>query len=391
MKTPLNTHQIFYAKGFYQHSGDVIADMRKVCKLDNPSWDFSSPKQILKFMRKQYEIWLENNPRIQRDKDGDNKVAWDDNPISAEIWHILIAYSCYIPMTNIHGFIKGLPRYDVLKPQYNVNIYRFMDSVFNKSMTVDQLLERAKQILNMPNTEIMDTIADSIMQDFDFERASKVLVCFGENASAEELDDELWTLYSELVGYNMLEDGTIKERSLHSSSKHFSLDICPKFAVNCTMDIDVQLLAKSWEYASDCEVTSENFKDVYLSCCDNVLALAGKDFESISMVCSEQLTDDNENWEAPEHLHSSFKIAHTAKEVLHDYIEHEYFSFGYDEFAGIEEYGCLGLQTGCFASRVYNDNGKMRVVLELHTMYGSGCYEHSLHNVHAFLISSPKY
>ena len=191
MKQPQITHQIFYAKEFYQHSGDIIKDMRKVCKLDMPSYDFSSPWQILKFMRKQYNIWLENNPKIQRDKSGDNKVAWESDPIKAEIWHILIAYSCYIPMTNIHGFIKGLPRYDVLKPQYNAGIYHFMDNVFDKSMTTEQLLEKTKEILNMSNTEIMDIMADILMKEFPFKKTSKLLSEFHEDVLPAELDDEL--------------------------------------------------------------------------------------------------------------------------------------------------------------------------------------------------------
>ena len=86
MNTPKNTHQILYAKNFYRQTGDIIADMRKVCKLDEPNWDFSSPKQILKFMRKQYVIWLENTPEVG--KEVGSKVAWDDNPISAEMWSI---------------------------------------------------------------------------------------------------------------------------------------------------------------------------------------------------------------------------------------------------------------------------------------------------------------
>lgn len=400
MKTPLNTHQIFYAKDFYQHSGDIIADMRKVCKLDNPSWDFSSPKQILKFMRKQYELWLENSPEISRDKNGDNKVAWEDDPIKAEIWHILIAYSCYIPMTNIRGFIKGLPRYDVLKPQYNVSIYHFMDEVFEGCSTREECTNRVKEILNMSNTEIMDIIADRLMQDFKFNRAAKVLEYFGENVSAEQLDDELWTGYSELVGYNLNEDGSIVEHYLHQNTPHFSIAISPKFANNCTMDIDVELVPYRCSVVSDEVITPENFREQYLKCCDKIMEMSQDKFEKIAELCSTVFNEESEQfqkytWESPNHLMNSKDVAETAHDVLHHYIDEKWTDGGccYDNFKKLNDYGCLGVRTGCFGSTIWKESdGKMRVEVEFHTLYESGCYDHSLYNYEGLrLVDSPKY
>lgn len=402
MKTPLNTHQIFYAKGFYAHSGNIIADMRKVCKLDNPSWDFSSPNQILKFMRKQYELWLDNSPEITKEKG--SKVAWEDDPIKAEIWSILIAYSCYIPMTNIHGFIKGLPRYDVLKPQYNVGIYHFMDHIFEGCRTPEDCTNKVKEILNMTNTEIMDIIADRLMQDFKFNRAAKVLEYFGENVTAEELDDELWTGYSELVGYNLQEDGTIVERYLHSKTKHFTLSISPKFGNNTTMDMDVNLVPYRWEVVSDEAITPENFREQYFKCCDKLIAVAKPDFTKISELCSTVFNEDSEQfqeytWEAPKHLQQcediddEYSVKGTAKDVLHGYIDDKYFGkrCSFEKFSELKEYECLGVSTGCFSSTICNDNGKMKITLEFHTLYETGCYDHSLHNYGSLIIDDAKY
>jgi hypothetical protein len=391
MPQPLITHQVFYAKDFYQHSGDVIVDMRKVCKLDNPSWDFSSPRQILKFMRKQYQLWLEQNPGIRSsEKPGDNKVAWESDEIKAEIWHILIAYSCYIPMTNIHGFINGLPRFDVMKPQYNANIYHFMDSVFEYNMTQEQLVEKAKEILNMPNTEIMDIIADRLVKSFNFKKASKILSEFHEDVSPQELDNELWDLYSDVIGYNILDDETIKERYLYGATKHFSIHIHPMFSVGATQSINIDLIPKRWECISNVEITSENFRNEYLSLCDKVLEAAKNDFPKIALLCENVFVDDATNWKAPEHMHDSFEMEKVAKEVLHEFIDATWTNFGFEKFSKQDEFDCNGISTGCFGSRVQNENGKMKVSLELQTLFENGCFEHNLHNYGALLIDSPK-
>lgn len=388
---PAITHQTLYAKGFYQHSGDVIKDMRKVCQLDMPTYDFRSPNQILKFMRKQYNMWLDQTPEVHRDKEGDNKVAWEDDPVKAEMWHILIAYSCYIPMTTNHGFINGLPRYDVLKPQYNVGVYHFMDSIFDRGMSNEQLVERAKEFLSMPNTEIMDIIADRLMKDFNFKKAEKLLAEFGETITANELDDELWDAYSNLVGWNLNDDETLPERHFHLNTKHFSLYMNTKFGNNSTMDIDVNLVPKRWEVMSESVVTPENFKEEYIKCCDKLIDIAKEDFEEISKVCEEKLTDDKVIWESPKHMHNVSGMLETAKEVLHEYIGQDWTQFDYDGFSKLDKYGCLGLQTGCFGSCIFNDNGKMKVILEMHTLWETGCYDHSLHNYGTLIIDEPQY
>lgn len=61
-----NNHQILYAKNFYRHSGNLINDMKVICKLDCPSQDFYSPKFILNFMRKQFNAWLDATPEVKR-------------------------------------------------------------------------------------------------------------------------------------------------------------------------------------------------------------------------------------------------------------------------------------------------------------------------------------
>lgn len=397
MNKPRNTHQILYAKNFYQHSGNIIADMRKICKLDQPEWDFSSPYQILKFMRNQYNIWLDNNPEINKERG--SKVAWESDPIKAEIWSILGAYSIYIPFTEKH--IGGLPDYNVLKPQYNACFgFYIREEVFNRSMTVKQLTERAKEILNRPNVENMDIIADDACKRFNYKKASKILAMFGEQVSPEELDEELWDLYSELVGQNLDEDGQLKETSYYAMSKHFTIRMAPEYKSGSSFSFDIEFVpVRRFEYVTEEVANLSNFRNLV------VMAKTKAAYDmytegcvsQISEVCKKLYEDEDSCWDdVPKHL------TEEPDELLESILDDidapcklwEKFNYSdvdaFDHFEKCDnKYHPRNGGCGCFSYYLYNDNGKVHVIIEFNTLFENSLVESELWNSVGY-IDSPK-
>ena len=383
MNKPKINHQILYAKNFYAHSGNIISDMRKVCKLDEPNWDFSSPKQILKFMRKQYNLWLENNPEIHRD--GENRVHWDDNPVSSEMWSYIIAYSIFIPMTMIHGYIPELPRYDVLRPQYNAHVYGEHKSLINKSMSIDEMKEKVNSLFHMSNLEVMDMLADELVKKFNFKAASELLSMFGENVTAKELDEELWNAYSYLVEDNLDEDGNLPEKTYVVFTDHFHLKINPVFKPGEIFDMDVDLIPFKFQFES-----LENIRGQIEKCTFGVINQfkdSGAMYK-ISKVCTE-LYDDcrNELWDVPQHL------AVTESELYERMVENtdakcaEWDWLGWTNESIYKRFqesdnanNPFGFGSGCFTSYIYNDNGHMRVLVTFETIFDCNVMEKELRN-----------
>lgn len=393
MNNPRNTHQILYAKNFYQHSGDIIADMRKVCQLDEPNWDFSSPYQILKFMRNQFKIWLDNNPQIS--KESGEKVAWDSNPIRAEIWSILISYSVFIPM--ISKYINGLPRYDVIKPQYSATLsYNDSTAVFSKKMSVQECVDAAKTILGRTNLEILDIIADDAARRFNYKKAAKLLKEFGEDVTAKELDNELWDGYSQFIEEHLDENGNLPEKDYLMVTKHFTVTMCPIFRPNTSFNFDIQLNPIRTEYISEDVVTLENIKELAMKCrntCVDQLRENGS-IDKISKVANDLFSTDQTIWEEiPEHLTRFDLEAHIRNCIDTDlsywerfgYNDQNYFE-GFSKWVG-GDYGVSG--GGCFTIYTFNENGHMKTMLVFDTLFECGADDKSLWN--GRIIDAPKY
>lgn len=399
MIRPLNTHQIYYAKNFYVHSGDIIADMRKVCKLDMPKYDFSSPNQILKFMRKQYQLWLDTTPEVEKEIGG--KVAWDDNPISAEMWSIIISYGVFIPMTQIHNYIVGLPRYDVMKPQYGASFgYGTYNYPFNKNMSTQELIDKTKEILNISNVDLIDMLADDCCQKYNYNKASKLLAEFGENITPEELDEELWDGYSNLVGLNLDDNGNLPEKYYHLCTKHFSIEIRPIFKPNSTFEFEVHLIPFRFEYTSDNVCTIENILDERVKCINAVIeqyktsGAAAK----ITEACTKLYNEESEIWDVPQHLTGDeYTLIDEIKDCTNSTPEHwEYYHITPENLwksfeRSIDEYTPGGSSGGCFRTDTYNVNGHLKVAISLETIFNCAVLEGKLWNNQGMFISSPMY
>ena len=394
MNKPKNSHQIFYAKNFYQHTGDIIADMRKVCKLDEPNWDFSSPNQIIKFMRKQFSIWLDNNPSVT--KELGSKVAWEDDPIKAEMWSIIISYSVYVPMTMKH--IDALPRFDVIPPQYSATeTYKDDVSVFSKMMSVEECVDVANKILNRTNLEVLDIIADDAARRFNYNKASKLLHEFGEEVTAQELDDELWDGYSNFIEEHLDENGNLPERDYLMLTDHFVVEMTPLFKPNCSFSFDIHLVPFKVECISDEIVTEENIARIASETrkqCVELLKSNGY-IDSIYKVANKLYNDENQHiWEdVPQHL-TSIDIESKVKDSV-DIDLSMWTRFGYDNkkfFESFQKYtnGDYGMSgNGCFSTYTFNENGHMKTMIAFWTIFECGADDHTLWN--GRMIDAPKY
>ena len=383
MNKPKNTHQVLYAKNLYQHTGDLIADMRKVCKLDQPDWNFSSPTQILKFMRQQYKIWLDNTPEVEKDLGA--QVAWDDNPITAEMWCILSSYSSFIPMTMNHGYIQELPRYDVLKPQYNARMISMFDEVFTRKMTTEDLKKRADELLNMSSVEILDILADEIMRKFDFKKAAKIVNMFGGHVTPQDLDEELWNGYSDVIGYNLDEQGNLPERNYYKFTEHFEIEVLGMFKPNHTFGIEVHLTAAKMEYTHPVKVTEENFQDCVDQCVASIKTIYSGTFDKIVEV-SQKLYEPNRNpYEVPCHVLNG---PEQLKETFTEAADYNSTKFGrFNELK--DEYASTYCAYGGFYVHLFNDNGYMRMVAAYNTLFECALHEHALYN--RCIVSEPMY
>jgi len=394
MNKPKNSHQIFYAKNFYQHTGDIIADMRKVCKLDEPNWDFSSPNQIIKFMRKQFSIWLDNNPSVT--KELGSKVAWESDPIKAEIWSILISYSVYVPMTMKH--IGALPRFDIIPPQYSATETHKDDvPVFDKKMSVEECIDVTSKLLNRTNLEVLDIIADDAARRFNYDKASKLLHEFGEEVTAQELDDELWDGYSNFIEEHLDENGNLPERDYLMVTDHFVVEMSPVFRPNHSFSFDIHLVPFKVECISDEIITEENISRITSETrkqCVKLFKLNGY-IDSIYKVANKLYDDENQHiWEdVPEHL-TSIDLESIVKDDV-DVDLSMWARFGYDNKKFFEsfkkhangDYSMSG--SGCFSTYTFNENGHMKTMVAFWTIFECGADDHTLWNQRN--ISQPKY
>lgn len=374
-----NNHQILYAKNFYRHSGNIIDDMKVICKLDCPSHDFYSPKFILKFMREQFNAWLDATPEVKKERG--SKVAWEKDPIKAEIWSILIAYSVYIPMTCIGNYIKELPNYNVMPPQYNVKMPSIMHSVFKRSMSLEQLTEKAKEVLNMPMLEIMDKLADYLVSRYNFKKASAILEKYGIKINPEDLDNELWDGYSDLMNAHIKEvDGVevVEEGSFTLITDHFIIGVDTRNIPNNTNEITVDLCPIKWEVTGDDVITENNYRKQFCDITSKVCAIAKGDAEYIAR--STKDIDDVWN-EAHEHIKDTIELENAIESSPKIYLD--YWKNDGDEFRCFAQHtGDSPMMSGygCFDTYVFNVDGKMRIIIAHTTIFDCACFEHELRN-----------
>lgn len=214
MKTEHIHNIILYAKNFYAHSSNVIADCRKYMIMDGYNTDeIASDEKVFGMMQKDFvefanswdekrEVLLENLGK---------SVAWADD-IEGKIWRILICYEIYVPC---YGRFTGYPRYDNdHKPQFNIK-----EGIFN-SIVYNLCNIQAYEYLRLNQLYWMNNAICKLLAKYDFTTPAAYF-----NTTEVALDKEVRTLYDGFVKENLQEDCFFPNEYYTLQSEHFVLEI----------------------------------------------------------------------------------------------------------------------------------------------------------------------
>ena len=225
MKTSHIKNVVLYAKNFYRHTDNVIKDMQRFMQMDGHSYkSINTPEKVWKVMRQDYLEWinsLADMPNYADEyqyllKDVDNVVLWADG-IEAHIWHILIIYSnSYIPMSSKY---LGYPKYDQYHmPQFNIDA-----RLFDRTKSFEDWNKAAKDFLDISQEERCDEYMNILMEKYPFEELACIFNEMGDDTSEDDLQDELWDLYTNFMNENTTGDGAVIPGYFNLYSTHFYL------------------------------------------------------------------------------------------------------------------------------------------------------------------------
>lgn len=374
-------HQVLYAKNFYAHSGDIVSDMLNICRLDcNGSIEFNRPEDILDFMVGEYKQWGKETGH-KTDTEG---VAWCNDPVESMMWAIIISYSCHVPMTK--ASMPVLPEYGEVSPQYTAREpFAGGTRVFSRSMTDDQLKEAANEIISMRNIDRMDIIADIMTREFPYDKCRRMLKLFGKNVTESDLDDELWTAYSQMIEDIIGDDGDIREGIYCRQTENFSLTISP--VTDSTFEIEAWLNPYRIETLT-CKINGETFKQQVVECCRNMIEDMESDgaFDMITEASNTDECRDLFDGEVPRHLlegncrqacEECFKFIHPNEEM-------------FSHFSEMSGDMVMGISTGCFSTSIFNDGGRARISITFEPIFGCSTFENELISNMRFVSSEKR-
>lgn len=245
MKTKHINHVVLYAKNFYRHTDNVVKDMQRFMQLDGcPFYMINTPEKVVKVMRKNFLKWVESledtHDREHYTEWADGTVEWADGP-AGKIYNMLIVYSGgMIPMDSI---TLDYPKYD----QYHLPQFNTIDGGFNSCMSYNQMIARAKEILDETHEDRMDRFMNKLMDECDWEKRVNVIkIATGEVLTEEDLQDELWNLYTDFMDTNIDQSTHIVTPGYYQLySKHFALSINTK---NRYVDINCDTICNEVTY-----------------------------------------------------------------------------------------------------------------------------------------------
>ena len=257
MKTSHINHLVLYAKNFYRHTGNVIKDCQRFMQMDGHPWKkINTPEKVWNVMRKDFLEWAESIPKDNYDShlvnDADSVVAWA-NGVEAHIYHILIVYEIYIPMT---GAQLGYPKYD----QYHMPQFGVRENLFDPNGTFEDWNKAAKDFLDTSLEDRCDEYMNQLMDKYPFEDLAKIYNALHDEVTEDQLKDELWNLYTEFMDENTVGDGTVTLGNFTKYSEHFILDIRTKASAP---GFDVHAIFTKATYTVPGECTKENLEKLY--------------------------------------------------------------------------------------------------------------------------------
>lgn len=250
METLHMRHVILYAKGWYHHSNDTVEDLKRYCKMDNPSKSFNTKDDVYTEMLFNFSKFVDSVPELaNRPGAFDEKVAWDPDPIVAHIEAMLTKLSIYVPMFAEY---TGTPIYDKntskiygapsFKPRRTCSMY--------KGMSFAECERIASKYLNTSREQRLDEQANKILDTYDFNRAAELINTYNNSncVDATVLDDEFWDAYSETVNKHLHDDGSVDEFYDIVFTDHLRLEIANQAT---TIEVELEICYDSVEADDD--------------------------------------------------------------------------------------------------------------------------------------------
>ena len=337
METKHINHVVLYAKNFYRHTNNVVKDMQRFMQLDGHRYfQINTPEKVEKWMRKDFIKWLNSieDPEIRKryEDDVDGKVRWAEGP-EATIWHYLICYAgSGIPAI---GSQIGYPIYD----QYHMPQFGVHEIDFRRTDSYEEMMAKAKKFLDTTHEDRFDDYMNRLMEDFDFENASKIFNELGEqNVTVEGLQDELWNDYTEFMDENVIEDGNIKPVCVTHNTGHFLVTYISR---NYSVDINLEIILGEMSYSLE---KSPAQVDRFEPIINKLFAAATDDVDAIDNIIIARKTvnkvlDNEEFWER--HLNRA-DIIESFISNANSFVNEEY------HYSKLVERGKYGFSTGGF-------------------------------------------
>ena len=175
-------HVVLYAKNWYRHTNDVVADLLQIIRLDHPDMNIQTKDELYEQMLSDYVKWIESLPEkhskrvyLTNEKERDDfGVCWEDDPKIAQIWSMLISYSIYI---KDYDNVLQPPAYDFknnLWPQFNcypVNPF----GAIPKGSPEQAYVDAAKRYLSASTLDILKNSFMSAKYNFDYHLVFEVM------------------------------------------------------------------------------------------------------------------------------------------------------------------------------------------------------------------------
>ena len=175
MKTDHINHVVLYAKNWYRRTGDVVADLLQMMKLDHPKKNISTKPVLHDQMMSDYSEWIdsiedthEHDYKLNEFNSEEFGVRWEDDKMLSHIWSILISYNIYIK--DYDGQLLP-PVYDFknnLYPQVNLYPVNPFAAIPRDSEEVEYI-KAARRYLNAPMVTHLKNSFMSAMYNFDFD------------------------------------------------------------------------------------------------------------------------------------------------------------------------------------------------------------------------------
>ena len=376
MDTSHINHVALYAKNWYRHTGDVVADLLQIIKLDHPGKSITTKTELHNQMMADYKQWIASLPETHSEhkylnnkiKDKNFGVQWESDTELSHIWSVLISYSIFIEDFNN---VLQPPVYDFknnLYPQYNCYPVNPFGAVPNGSPE-QAYINAAKRYLSASVIDVLKTSFMSAKYHFNYDLVFKVLSATrGENFVDDSHKCEKW-----LRGLMYKLWNTVRKKVKDGSiEKYDVVRVGPMLAHVNTEHVGFDLsFVTEW-----CSASIKDVPEILLE--SDVRKQMSMLFDkAASMLNRSKLkkTFEIDNYSGVG-LHIYERTDVTPDEFIDDHLNHLKNTFILDEDMKIES--AKNMKAGIFEMSMDVENKRVTVWYELETSFG--CHEYALRN-----------